>query len=108
MKTVLRELSVFIKKKEEETPTSNLTTHLKPLKQKEVSTPKRRSWQEIIKVRTELNKIEIKRTIHKINETNTGPMILVPSFLCFCWLVLSNFDIMSLLYLVFYFVMFCC
>lgn len=38
MKTVLRELSVFIKKKEEEeTPTSNLTTHLKPLKQKEVA-----------------------------------------------------------------------
>jgi AmiR/NasT family two-component response regulator len=44
---------------------SNLTTHLKALKQKEAKTSKRSRWQEIIKLRAEINKIEIKITIQK-------------------------------------------
>jgi hypothetical protein len=35
--------------------TSNLTTHLKALEQKEANTPKRSRWQKIVKLKVEIN-----------------------------------------------------
>jgi hypothetical protein len=46
-----------------------LTAHLKALKQKEATTSKRSRWQEIIKIMTEINQIETKITIKRINKT---------------------------------------
>ena len=48
--------------------TNNLTEHLKALKWKEVDTPKRSGHQEINKLRTENNQLEIKWTIQTSNE----------------------------------------
>ena len=45
--------------------TNSLTVHLKALEQKEANTPKRSRWQEIMKLRAEINQIETKRTIYK-------------------------------------------
>ena len=70
--TVLRgkliALSV-VKKKLERAYTSSLTAHLKALEQKEANLPKRSRWQEIIKLRAEINQVETKRTIQIINQT---------------------------------------
>jgi hypothetical protein len=49
------------KKKMERAYTSSLTTHLKALEQKEINTPKRIRWQEIIKLRAENNPVETKK-----------------------------------------------
>jgi hypothetical protein len=57
------------KKKLERTHTSILTTHLKALEQKEANSPKRSRWQEIIKLRAEMNQVETERTIQRINQT---------------------------------------
>jgi hypothetical protein len=46
-----------------------LTAHLKALEQKEPNTPKRNRRQEIIKLRAEINQVETKRTIQRINHT---------------------------------------
>jgi hypothetical protein len=74
MKSVLREkfitLSNFIKKLER-SHICNLTAHLKALEQKEAITPKRSIWQEIVKLRAEINQLETKRTIQRINETKS-------------------------------------
>jgi hypothetical protein len=51
--------------------THNLTTHLKALEQKRANTPKMRRQPKIIKLRTETNKVETKRTIQRINETKS-------------------------------------
>jgi hypothetical protein len=48
-----------------------LIAHLKALEQKEANTPKRSRGQEIIKVRAEINQIETKRTIQRINKTRS-------------------------------------
>jgi hypothetical protein len=48
-----------------------LTAHLKALEEKEANTPKRSRWQERIKLRTEINQIETKRTIQKINKARS-------------------------------------
>jgi hypothetical protein len=56
----------FIKKLERSC-TSNLTEHLKALEQKEANTPKRSRQQKIIKLRAEINQVETKRTIQRIN-----------------------------------------
>ena len=56
------------KKKLERGHTSSLTTHLKALEQKEVNSPKRSRWQEIIKLRGEINQVETRRTIQRINQ----------------------------------------
>jgi hypothetical protein len=48
-----------------------LTAHLKALAQKEANSPKRSSQQEIIKLRAEINQIETKRTIQRINQTGS-------------------------------------
>jgi hypothetical protein len=58
------------KKKLERAHTSSLTTHLKALEQKEANSPKR-SRQEVIKLRGEINQEETRRTIQKINQTRS-------------------------------------
>jgi DNA-binding FrmR family transcriptional regulator len=55
------------KKKLERAYTSSLTTHLKALYQKEGNSSKRRRQQEIIKLRGEINQVETRRTIQRIN-----------------------------------------
>jgi hypothetical protein len=74
MKAVLRgkliALSTF-KKKLNIAYTSSLTAHLKALEQKEANTPKRSRRQKIIKFRAEINQIETKRTIQRINQTRS-------------------------------------
>ena len=59
------------KKKLERAYTSSLTAPLKALEQKEASTPKRSRRQEIIKLRAEINQVERKRTIQRINKTRS-------------------------------------
>ena len=59
------------KKKLERAHISSLTTHLKALEQKEANSPKRSRWQEIIKLRAEINQVETKRTIQRINQTRS-------------------------------------
>jgi hypothetical protein len=51
--------------------TSSLTTHLKALGQKESNSPKRSRWQEIIKLRGEINQVETRRTIQRNNLTRS-------------------------------------
>jgi hypothetical protein len=46
-----------------------LNSNLKALEQKEANTPKRSRLQEIIKLRAEINQVETKRTIQRINKT---------------------------------------
>jgi hypothetical protein len=60
-----------LQKKLERTYTSSLTTHLKALEQKEANLPKRSRKQEIIKLRDEINQVETKRTIQRINQTRS-------------------------------------
>lgn len=55
------------KKKLERAHISGLTTHLKALEQKEANSPKRSSWQEIIKLRGEIYQVET-RTNQRINQ----------------------------------------
>jgi hypothetical protein len=57
------------KKKLDRAYTSSLTAHLKALEQKEATSPKRSRWQEIIKLRAEINQVETKRTLKRINQT---------------------------------------
>jgi hypothetical protein len=59
------------KKKLERAYTSSLTAHLETLAQKEANTPKRSRWQGIIKLRAEINQVETKRTIQRINQTRS-------------------------------------
>jgi hypothetical protein len=56
------------KKKVERAHTSSLTTHLKGLEEKEANSPKRSRWQEIIKLKGEINQVESGRTIQRINQ----------------------------------------
>jgi hypothetical protein len=58
------------KKKLERAYTSTLTAHLKTLEQKEANSPKRSRWHEIIKLRAEINQVETRRTIQRINQTS--------------------------------------
>ena len=74
MKAVLRGKLIALsasKKKLERAYTSSLTAHLKALEQKEANTPKRSRQQEIIKLRAEINQVETKRTIQRINQTRS-------------------------------------
>jgi hypothetical protein len=57
------------KKKLERAYTTSLTTQLKALEQQKTNTPKRSRQEEIIKLRTEINQVEIKRTVQRINTT---------------------------------------
>ena len=58
-------------KKKEKSPINNLTLHLKQLKKKGQTKPKVNRRKEIIKIRAEINEIEIKKTIEEINETKS-------------------------------------
>jgi hypothetical protein len=74
MKTVVRGKLIALsasKKKLKRTYTNSLTAHLKSLEQKEANILKRCRWQEIVKLRAELNQIEAKRTIQIINKTRS-------------------------------------
>jgi hypothetical protein len=73
MKAVLRGKLIALsasKKKLDRVYTSSLTAHLEALELKEANTPKRTRWQEIIKLRAEINQVETKRTIQRINQTS--------------------------------------
>ena len=59
------------KKKLERAHTSSLTTHLKALGKKEENSPKRSGLHEIIKLRGEINQVETRRTIQRINQTRS-------------------------------------
>jgi hypothetical protein len=72
MKTVLRGKFIALsasKKKLERTYTSSLTAYLEALELKEANSPKRNRQQEIFKFRAEINQVETKRTIQRINQT---------------------------------------
>ena len=72
MKEVIRGKLIALiasKMKLERAYTSSLTAHLKALEQKEANTPKRSRRQEIIRLRAEINQVETKRTIKRINQT---------------------------------------
>jgi len=58
-------------KKLEKAYTSNLRKYLKVLEQKEANTLKRSRWWQISKVRAEINQVETKRTIPRINKTRS-------------------------------------
>ena len=57
-------------KKEERYQTDNLTLHLNEL-EKEQKRPKVSRRKEIIKIKEEINKMEIQKTIEKINKTKS-------------------------------------
>ena len=59
------------KKKLERAHVRSSTTHLEALEPKEANSPKRSRRQEIIKLRAEINQVETKRTIHRINQTRS-------------------------------------
>ncbi|KAL6082836.1 hypothetical protein STEG23_030388 [Scotinomys teguina] len=74
LKAVLREKFIALNahiKKLEKSHINDLTTHLKTLEQEEAKSPRRNRCKEIIKLRTEINKIETKKTIQRINETKS-------------------------------------
>jgi hypothetical protein len=48
-----------------------MTAHLKALEQKEVNPPKKNRSGEIIKLKAEINQVETKRTIQRINHTRS-------------------------------------
>jgi len=66
----LRALSAC-RKKQERAYISSLTSHLKALEQKEANIVRMSRRQEIIKLRAEINQVETKRTIQRINRTKS-------------------------------------
>ena len=58
-------------KKQEKAQINNLTLHLKELEKEEQTKPKASRWKEIIKIRAEINEIETKKTVAKINKTKS-------------------------------------
>ena len=58
-------------KKQEKSQINNLTLHLKELEKEEQTEPKVSRRKEIIKIRAEINEIETKKTIAKINKTKS-------------------------------------
>jgi hypothetical protein len=74
MKAVLRgkliALSAF-KNNLERTYKSSLIAHLRALEQKEANAPKKSRQQETFKLRAEINQIETKRTMQRINQTRS-------------------------------------
>jgi hypothetical protein len=74
MKAVLRGKLTALgdsKKKLERAYTCSLTAHLERLELKEANSPKRSRGQEIIKLRIEINQVETRRTIQRINQTRS-------------------------------------
>ena len=58
-------------KKQEKSQINNLTLHLKELEKEEQRKPKISRRKEIIKIRAEINEIETKKTIAKMNKTKS-------------------------------------
>ena len=58
-------------KKQEKSQINNLTLHLKQQEKEEQRKPKVIRWKEIIKIRAEINEIETKKTIAKMNKTKS-------------------------------------
>ena len=56
-------------KKQEKSQINNLTLHLKELEKEEQTKPKVSKRNKIIKIRAEINEIETKKTVAKINKT---------------------------------------
>ncbi|KAL6064816.1 hypothetical protein STEG23_008999 [Scotinomys teguina] len=74
MKAVLRGKFIALNahmKKLEKSHINALTAHLKALEQEEAKSPRRNRCKEKIKLRAEINKIETKKTIQRINETKS-------------------------------------
>jgi hypothetical protein len=73
MKAVLRGKlrALSASKRKLERATSSLTAHLKALELKKAHSPKRSRRQEIIKRRAEINQVETKRSIQRINQTRS-------------------------------------
>ena len=74
-KAVLRGKFIAIQaylEKQEKSQINNLTLHLKELEKEEETKPKVSRRKEIIKTRAEINEIETKRTIAKINKTKSS------------------------------------
>ena len=72
MKAVLRGKIIAIQaylKKQEKSQINNLTLHLKEPEKEEQTKSKASRRKEIIKIRAEINEIETKKTIAKINKT---------------------------------------
>ena len=73
-KAVLRGKFIAIQallKKEEKSQINNLTHHTNELEKEEQEKPKVSRRNEIIKIKEEINKIEIQKTIDKINQTKS-------------------------------------
>ena len=73
-KAVLRGKFIAIQaflQKEEKSQINNLTHHLNELKKEEQTKPKVSKRKETIKIKEEINKIEIKKTIEEINKTKS-------------------------------------
>ena len=58
-------------KKQETSQIKNLTLHLKQLEKEEQKNPKVSRRKEIIKIRSEINEKEMKKTVAKINKTKS-------------------------------------
>jgi hypothetical protein len=74
MKVVLRGKLIALsvsKNKLEREYTSSLTAHLEALEPKEANSPKRSRRQKVIKLRAEINQVETKRSIQRINQTRS-------------------------------------
>jgi hypothetical protein len=56
------------KKKQERAYTSSLRAQIGVLEQKEANSPKRSTEQKLIKLRAEINQVETKLTIQRINQ----------------------------------------
>jgi hypothetical protein len=63
-------MSAYIKKTER-SQINDLMIHLKLLEKQKQVNPKTNRRREIIKIRAEINKIETKKTIQRINETKS-------------------------------------
>ena len=73
-KAVLRGKFIAIQaylKKQEKSQRNNLTLHLKELEKGEQTKPKVSRRKEIIKIRAEINEIQAKKTVVKINKTKS-------------------------------------
>jgi hypothetical protein len=63
-------MSAYIKKTER-SQINDLKIHLKPLEKQEQANPKTNTRREIIKIRAEINEIETKKNIQRMNETKS-------------------------------------
>ena len=66
-----RETYTYTSLPQETKVSNNLTIHLKELQKEEQTKPKVSRRKEIIKIRAEINEIETKKTIAKINKTKS-------------------------------------